>query len=107
MQFLLTFLAAITSLSTYTLVGVHADTATQCAGCPSQVEGQAFDRKCYNGGIDGKTPNTVCYYKYGYQSASSAYCRYDEEGNNVQGSGLYSCPFMVAVDSSDCPVCTA
>ncbi|KAF8835379.1 hypothetical protein BDN67DRAFT_975356, partial [Paxillus ammoniavirescens] len=46
MQFFLTLLASIASLSAYTLVGVHALTA--CTTCPSSIGGRALVSRCVN-----------------------------------------------------------
>ncbi|KAF9220762.1 hypothetical protein BS17DRAFT_786499 [Gyrodon lividus] len=100
MQFLLTFLAAITSLSTYALVGVHADPATQCAACPSSVDGLQLQRKCYLSGGESEEPSTTCY--YGDVPIGDS-CSYNANGYLVESAGMKNCPLQVYVDSSDCP----
>ncbi|KAF9220739.1 hypothetical protein BS17DRAFT_882184 [Gyrodon lividus] len=106
MQFFLTFIAAIASLSTYTLLGVHAD--TQCAACPSSIDDQVFDRKCYRANeAAGEQTNTVCYYKYEDEPVATDFCRYDVNGEFIESFAVQGCPFEVPVDSSDCPVCSA
>ncbi|KIK78454.1 hypothetical protein PAXRUDRAFT_163963 [Paxillus rubicundulus Ve08.2h10] len=44
MKTFLTLLTAITSLSVYTLVGVHA---AGCATCPASVSGMGVTGKCH------------------------------------------------------------
>jgi hypothetical protein len=51
MKTLLTLVAAITSLSAYTLVGVHA---AHCVNCDSYMAGADLHNKCITGGV------TIC-----------------------------------------------
>ncbi|KAF8838460.1 hypothetical protein BDN67DRAFT_1013080 [Paxillus ammoniavirescens] len=103
MQFLLTFLATVASLSVSAIVGVHA---AQCAVCPATVSDETYDRKCYRpGGEAGEEPNTVCYYKFEDEPVSTDFCRYDASGDFIESYGVQDCPFEVAVDSTDCPTC--
>ncbi|KAF8839971.1 hypothetical protein BDN67DRAFT_981380 [Paxillus ammoniavirescens] len=70
MQFFLTLLASIASLSAYTLVGVHALTA--CTTCPSSVAGQALVSRC----VDSKSI-TYCQYNVNRFLKKPTFCNYD------------------------------
>jgi len=69
MQFFLTLLASIASLSAYTLVGVHA----VCALCPSNVAGEWNTKTCV-----GKLGYTYCHYL-----SEEIICVYTKEGDRV------------------------
>ncbi|KAF8835695.1 hypothetical protein BDN67DRAFT_404036 [Paxillus ammoniavirescens] len=66
MKTFLTLLAAIASLSAYTLVGVHAN----CALCPTTIEGRSFASRCAD-----KAGKITCTYEQ--QGQSSRHCYYD------------------------------
>jgi len=105
MQFLLTFLAAIASLSASALVRVHAVKTVQtvkCAVCPSAVVPD-YARKCYHA---GEKPSTICYYKNNGESVATDHCRYDVDGLLVGKLGVPDCPREVAMGTGDCPPCT-
>ncbi|KIK74032.1 hypothetical protein PAXRUDRAFT_836090 [Paxillus rubicundulus Ve08.2h10] len=73
-------LAAITSLSAYTLVGVHA----KCAICPSKVDGRSSTSRCTS-----STGITTCRYEPAGQSGR--YCYYNNQGVLQQDSSS-KCP---------------
>ncbi|KAF8835693.1 hypothetical protein BDN67DRAFT_974997 [Paxillus ammoniavirescens] len=91
MKTFLTLLAAITSLSAYTLVGVHAN----CAVCPTSIDGRQLANRC----ID-EAGTTICQYEK--QSKSSRHCYY-KNGAFQQGSN-YLCPDNVEMGNA-CPTC--
>ncbi|KAF8838454.1 hypothetical protein BDN67DRAFT_1004285 [Paxillus ammoniavirescens] len=83
MQFFLTLLASIASLSTYTHVGAHA----KCGVCPSKVSSESLTSHCVD-----KYSDTVCYYK-----SFNTYCAYDTVGHFFGGHS--ACPKSVAMTS--------
>ncbi|KIK73144.1 hypothetical protein PAXRUDRAFT_836315 [Paxillus rubicundulus Ve08.2h10] len=75
MKTFLTLLAAMTSLSAYTLVGVHAT----CATCPPSAGDLALATRCVdNNGI------TICNYEKA--GITSRHCYYNNKGEFQKGS---------------------
>ncbi|KAF8837185.1 hypothetical protein BDN67DRAFT_973287 [Paxillus ammoniavirescens] len=75
MKTFLTLLAAITSLSAYTLVGVHAG----CAICPTSLSGEKLYNVC---ATSGKI--TSCEYKNGV--VVKFHCYYHPDGTRDKAS---------------------
>ncbi|KAF8838082.1 hypothetical protein BDN67DRAFT_126719 [Paxillus ammoniavirescens] len=89
MRFFLTLLASIASLSTYTLMGVHAE----CAVCPPKVEGTSLVTHCLHA-----SGNTHCFY-----DNFKKFCLYNGDGERYGGQS--DCPASVAMTFSGCPTC--
>ncbi|KIK75645.1 hypothetical protein PAXRUDRAFT_835594 [Paxillus rubicundulus Ve08.2h10] len=81
MKTFLTFLAATTALSAYTLVGVHA--ASTCAICPVKVASRKLERQC-------TTDVTTCT----YHGKKDIHCYYDPTSGylNHQKGSSGRCP---------------
>ncbi|KIK72727.1 hypothetical protein PAXRUDRAFT_836385 [Paxillus rubicundulus Ve08.2h10] len=97
MKTFLTLLATISSLSTYTLVGVHA--STKCAICPSSLNGAGLYYGCsYKG-------NTACRYLISGTSQMIG-CYYDDsKGTVTQGSNRALCPKTVNTGTGNACQC--
>ncbi|KIK76122.1 hypothetical protein PAXRUDRAFT_835448 [Paxillus rubicundulus Ve08.2h10] len=86
MKTFLTVLAAITSLSACTLMGVHA----KCALCPSIKGGQLWSTQCV------ANHNSACLYKR--TDESLVYCYYNMDGAMSGGSHGW-CPQTTQTDA--------
>ncbi|KAF8838664.1 hypothetical protein BDN67DRAFT_971213 [Paxillus ammoniavirescens] len=87
MKTFLTLLAVITSLSAYTLVGVHAG----CAHCPKTLSsGASLTSSCTN----ADRSITSCVYASG---KSTLNCAYTSKGVIKKGSNV-ACPASVHTD---------
>ncbi|KIJ14554.1 hypothetical protein PAXINDRAFT_12656 [Paxillus involutus ATCC 200175] len=92
MQFFLTLLASVASLSAYTPVGVHASSITQvCAACPPEVAKEALTYRC----VDTKG-NTICRYQ-----DEETRCYYDGHGERI-GKDFSGCPGPVKMSNWGC-----
>ncbi|KIK73866.1 hypothetical protein PAXRUDRAFT_836140 [Paxillus rubicundulus Ve08.2h10] len=89
MQFFLTLLASIASLSAYNLVGVHA----VCALCPDEVIGEWLTKTCVD-----KLGFTFCRYV-----SEEIVCLYTSDGMR-QGS-FEDCPSNVGQQWIGCNPC--
>ncbi|KIK81478.1 hypothetical protein PAXRUDRAFT_756784 [Paxillus rubicundulus Ve08.2h10] len=94
MKTFLTLLAAITSLSAYTLVGVHA-----CPVCP-HVNDQSAKAKCVSSDL-----KTSCTYNHGIHASQDLTCIYGLRGSLIAGSSSPSCPKTTLTTSTYCPLC--
>ncbi|KIK76366.1 hypothetical protein PAXRUDRAFT_436288 [Paxillus rubicundulus Ve08.2h10] len=99
MKTFLTLLAAIASLSAYTLVGVHA---LKCAICPSSLRGILEGTKCAS---HTSEVNTYCVYNRNIDPLIAKSCRYGPNGSLLTQFSDPSCPTKVAMTSTDCPTC--
>ncbi|KIK76624.1 hypothetical protein PAXRUDRAFT_832665 [Paxillus rubicundulus Ve08.2h10] len=93
MKTFLTLLAAITSLSAYTLVGVHA--TMKCSLCPPSTGGVPVYSACTN-----NKNVTNCQYRI---RALTLHCYYNDNGSLAGGSHS-SCPGNMGT-SNICPAC--
>ncbi|KAF8837116.1 hypothetical protein BDN67DRAFT_230463 [Paxillus ammoniavirescens] len=82
MKTFLTLLVAITSLSAYTLVGVHAG----CAICPETMFGWGLSSQCVPTGGD----ITRCEYQE-HGTGSSLWCYFDSNGTLDISASSYYC----------------
>ncbi|KIK75169.1 hypothetical protein PAXRUDRAFT_502872 [Paxillus rubicundulus Ve08.2h10] len=96
MKTLLTLLAAITSLNSYTLVGVHA---ASCAICPS-LGGMKLAGNCHF-----SVRVTLCQYQNAPGTVSTL-CFYDDNNGALKNKGfIASCPNSVTTGSQCSPDC--
>ncbi|KAF8840008.1 hypothetical protein BDN67DRAFT_676803 [Paxillus ammoniavirescens] len=93
MKTFLTLLTAITSLSAYTLVGVHA----KCPNCPAAVGGVNLHYKCTI------ADTTTCQYQKTGRMIKNLSCYYSTNGSLNSGSDA-SCPKTVQTGNT-CPQC--
>ncbi|KAF8837250.1 hypothetical protein BDN67DRAFT_973233 [Paxillus ammoniavirescens] len=93
MKTFLTLLTVITSLSAYTLVGVHA----RCPNCPATVGGVKLTSKCISGGT------TSCKYKTNVRMSPDLACSYNNLGYLNDGSDT-PCAKYVKMGTT-CPGC--
>ncbi|KAF8841981.1 hypothetical protein BDN67DRAFT_966304 [Paxillus ammoniavirescens] len=92
MQFFLTLLASIASLSAHTLVGVHASSITDlCAICPPEVAHEQLTGRC----VDAKG-NTICHYQ-----DEETRCYYNSHGQRI-GKDYAGCPGPVGLTNWGC-----
>ncbi|KAF8835531.1 hypothetical protein BDN67DRAFT_975214 [Paxillus ammoniavirescens] len=88
---------AITSLSAYTLMGVHA----KCPICPTSVDGMELRNQCTVEGL------TACQYQVIISNGlpgAAIYCYYDGHGRLNKDSDV--CPQTVQTIKKACPPCT-
>ncbi|KAF8837541.1 hypothetical protein BDN67DRAFT_181841 [Paxillus ammoniavirescens] len=93
MKAFFTLLTAITSLSAYTLVGVHA--VNKCSTCPTSTGGVPVWSACVD-----HTGVNHCEYRNG---AVTLYCYYSSNGSRTSSSHQ-SCPKKMDT-TNVCPPC--
>ncbi|KAF8834065.1 hypothetical protein BDN67DRAFT_976263, partial [Paxillus ammoniavirescens] len=81
MKNFLTLLAAITSLSAYTLVGVHA----MCAVCPKSMSSSGLKSQCLTNGGE----RTRCQYPI-KNTKAFLWCYFDSEGTLDSDQSSYA-----------------
>ncbi|KIK75689.1 hypothetical protein PAXRUDRAFT_835584 [Paxillus rubicundulus Ve08.2h10] len=97
----LTLLAAITSLSAYAFLGVHAEIAQCTQICPPYVGNSPLNIQC-----TAKDGATACQYQMQRVGGQDFYCYWDTTGKLQSGRSDTRCPLKVqTVTGNDCPSC--
>ncbi|KIK84894.1 hypothetical protein PAXRUDRAFT_831979 [Paxillus rubicundulus Ve08.2h10] len=92
MRAFLTLLVAITSLSTYTHVGVYAT----CASCPNSIGGARLNEACR------ASANAITRCRYTKKPGSFIYCYYDQNGALDSSRSTTGCKGTTPT-TSNCP----